>query len=157
MDVLEYRVSTYGEYGGLLNRLDVPSDRFFMSWDLFRDVRSGSTGGDSALLSGKMVISAEERLVEGSGGPVRLEAVSGTNLEADEEFLFVRIPRNFYVMLRETDVEELAVRRIPLKWRLETRTVFTALLNRGYRVVDFIRTTDVPGRNFYVLRRSVLK
>src|SRR5512136_992206 len=36
MDVLEYRVATYGEYGGHLNRLDVPTDRFLMSWDLGR-------------------------------------------------------------------------------------------------------------------------
>jgi len=36
MEVLEYRVDKYGEYGGLLNRADVPTDRFLMSWDLRR-------------------------------------------------------------------------------------------------------------------------
>src|SRR5512135_756015 len=40
MDVLEYRVATHGEYGGLcgglLNRPDVPTDRFLTSWDLTR-------------------------------------------------------------------------------------------------------------------------
>ena len=41
MDVLEYRVATYGEYGGLLNRLDVPTDRFLMSWDLERKAEGG--------------------------------------------------------------------------------------------------------------------
>ena len=45
MDVLEYRVATYGEYGGLLNRPDVPTDRFLMSWDLER------TGGRAGLRS----------------------------------------------------------------------------------------------------------
>ena len=157
MEVAEYRVSTYGEYGGLLNRLDVPSDRFFMSWDLFRDVRSGSPGGEPALPSGRMMISAEDRLVDGRSGPVRLEVIDGLDLDQDAELLFVRIPRDFYLTLRETDVEEASVRRIPLEWRLETRTVFTTLLNRGYRIIDFIQTTDVPGRNFYVLRQIAPK
>jgi len=157
MEVLEYRVSTYGEYGGLLNRLDVPSDRFFMSWDLSRDFRSGRPGGESALPSRKTVIHAEDRLVDGRSGPLRLEVVDGVDLDQDEDVLFVRIPRDFYVILRETDVEDVSVRRIPLEWRLETRTVFTALLNRGYRVVDFIGTTGGSGVNYYVLRRSVLK
>jgi predicted GNAT superfamily acetyltransferase len=39
MSVLEYRVATYGEYGGFLNRLDVPTDRFLMSWDLSMPAR----------------------------------------------------------------------------------------------------------------------
>ena len=155
MDVLEYRVSTYGEYGGLLNRLDVPSDRFFMSWDLARNVRSGRPEGEPAPSRGQMVILAEDRLVNGRNGPVRLEVIDRLNLDQDAGVLTVRIPRDFYQMLRETDVDEVSVRRIPLEWRIETRTVFTTLLNRGYRVVDFIKTADRPGINLYMLCRSV--
>jgi predicted GNAT superfamily acetyltransferase len=155
MEVAEYRVSTYGEYGGLLNRLDIPSDRFFMSWDLSRDVRRGSSGGESEWPSGEMVISAQDQLIDGRSGPVRVEIIDGLNLGLDAEVLLVRIPRDFYSMLRETDVEEPSVRRIPLEWRLQTRAVLTALLNQGYRVIDFIRTTDEPSRSFYVLRRGV--
>jgi predicted GNAT superfamily acetyltransferase len=155
MDVVDYRVSTYGEYGGLLNRLDVPSDRFFMSWNLSREVRRGEPGGEERPGSGQTVISAEDRLVVGRSGPVKLEVIDGTHLDPDEDHLFVRIPRDFYLMLRETDVEERSVRQIPLDWRLETRVVFTSLLKRGYKVVDFIQTPDVPRRNFYVLRQAV--
>ena len=43
MEVEDYRVSTYGEYGGFLNRLDVPSDRFFMTWDLSRPAAPGES------------------------------------------------------------------------------------------------------------------
>jgi predicted GNAT superfamily acetyltransferase len=157
MEVEEYRIATYGEYGGLLNRLDIPSDRFFMSWDLSRDVRRGGSGGESEFASGKTAISAEDRPVGGRGGPVRLEVVGSLDLDRDDEVLLVRIPRDYYSMLRETDVEEATTRRIPLDWRMQTRKVFTTLLDRGYRIVDFISTKDVPARNFYVLRRSALK
>jgi predicted GNAT superfamily acetyltransferase len=34
MDVLGYQTDIYGKFGGLLNRLDVPRDRLFVSWDL---------------------------------------------------------------------------------------------------------------------------
>ena len=46
------------------------------------------------------------------------------------------------------------VRRIPLDWRLGTRTAFLTLFGRGYRVVDFLSAGDNPRRNFYVLKRE---
>ncbi len=154
MDVLEYKVATYGEYGGLLNRMDVPSDRFFMAWDLKKKVKRPARAYDLLISESRLVVEAEEKIVEGRSGPVQLEIITAADPHKAEKFLFVRIPRDFYLMLRETDVDDENVRRIPLEWRLETRKVFETLFRRGYKIVDFFRTRDEPGGNFYVLRKE---
>ncbi len=156
MEVVEYRVSTYGEYGGLLNRLDIPSDRFFMSWDLRRKAGFREFDAAALLTNDRCLVRVEERTVSGRSGALKLECVVGVDLDKIDkgwEFLFVPIPRDFYLMLRETDVEDGSVRRIPLDWRLQTRQVFQALFERGYRVVDFIKTAGEPRVNFYVFRK----
>jgi predicted GNAT superfamily acetyltransferase len=154
MDVLEYRVSTYGEYGGLLNRLDVPSDRFFMSWDLKKKVSRPVQPSDYPLLETRLVVQAEEKIVNGKSGSLKFETITASDFNKDDDVLFVQIPLDFNLMLRETDVEEKTVRRIPLEWRLGTRKVFQSLLERGYRIIDFFQTKEKPGRNFYVLQRT---
>mgnify|MGYP001050159001 CR=1 FL=1 len=154
MDVVEYRVATYGEYGGLLNRLDIPSDRFFMAWDLRKKVKRRAEPLDPLISESKLVVKAEERRVEGRSGPVHLEIITATNPHLTKKVLLVRIPRDFYFMLQETDVEDENIRRIPLEWRLRTRKIFQALFNRKYRVVDFFQTKTEPLRNFYVLRKA---
>ncbi len=153
MEVMEYRVSTYGEYGGLLNRLDVPSDRFFMSWDLRKKISRPPGPFESGLTKG-LVVEAEERKVKGRSGPLTLEVIKSMDAEKIADPLYVRIPLDFYLMLRETDVADEAVRRIPIEWRLETRRAFQALLARGYEIMDFRQTREKPARNFYVLRRA---
>jgi predicted GNAT superfamily acetyltransferase len=154
MDVLEYRVSTYGEYGGLLNRLDVPSDRFFMSWDLLRKPPERPNYRELEIVPGSLIIDAEEIEAEARSGREALERVRPAILDLDFERLLVRIPRDFYFMLRETDVGTAEVRRIPIDWRLETRRAFQSYFGRGYRVVDFFVTPEDPQRNFYILLRS---
>ncbi|MDH7513769.1 MAG: hypothetical protein QHH14_12555 [Clostridiales bacterium] len=157
MDVVEYRVSTYGEYGGLLNRLDIPSDRFFMSWDLTKKAGRREFDGAALFDEERCLVRVEEKTVQGRSGPLKLECVFGVGLDRIDkalEFLFVRIPRDFYLMLRETDVEDGAVRRIPLEWRLQTRQVFQTLFKKGYRVVDFLGVAGESRANFYVLCKS---
>jgi predicted GNAT superfamily acetyltransferase len=153
MDVLEYRVAAYGEYGGLLNRPDVPTDRFLLSWDLGRS--EGRPAPDpAAVLSAPETIRAGLRTVAGASGPLELEVVEAVRPEAEGDLLLVRIPLDLYRMLRETDVADPAVKRIPVDWRLATRQVFTALFARGFRVADFLK--DGPGKpgHRYVLRRQ---
>jgi len=153
MDVLEYRVATYGEYGGLLNRPDVPTDRFLMSWELRREV--GRPGYDlEGALAAPRPIRTRLRRVAGKSGGLDLEVVEETAAAVAGDTLLVPVPLDLYRMLRETDVADVEVKRIPVDWRMATREVFTALLARGYRVVDF-RKADrrVPG-NFYVLARE---
>ncbi|HSA95117.1 MAG TPA: hypothetical protein VLJ16_03645 [Acidobacteriota bacterium] len=154
MDVLEYRVATYGEYGGLLNRADVPTDRFFMSWDLER------TGGRpaydlDAALAAPPPIRTELRRVAGKAMDLELEVVAGTDAAVEADPLLVRIPRDFYLMLQETDIADNDVRKIPVDWRMATRLVFLALFGRGYKVIDFLKADDRLAASHYVLTRAV--
>lgn len=152
MDVLEYRPAVYGEFGGYLNRSDIPSDRFFMSWDLKRKLERPnlSPGSWRPLFGATLGFSVET--VKGKSGPVKLEVVRDAAPVAAPrgEFVLVPIPSDFYSMLRETDVDDPAVRRIPLDWRLATRKAFQSLLAEGYRIIDF---TTVAGLGQYVLSR----
>jgi predicted GNAT superfamily acetyltransferase len=154
MEVEEYRISTYGEFGGLLNRLDIPSDRFFLSWDLRAAQARGISSRRSPPPERQSVLPVECRQVQGRTGSLVLEIAGAADLDKDAEILFVRIPLDFYQMLTETDVEDRAVREIPLRWRLETRAFFESAFKRGYEVMDFYQTDDRPPKNFYVLRRS---
>jgi predicted GNAT superfamily acetyltransferase len=153
MDVLEYRVATYGEYGGHLNRQDVPTDRFLMSWDLEKGAGRPKYALEAAL-AGPRPVRAGLRRVPGRTGELELEVVEGTEPDADGDPLLVRIPLDFYRMLRETDVADPEVRRIPVDWRMATREVFLALFGRGYRVVDFLEAAPAAPANQYVLARG---
>jgi predicted GNAT superfamily acetyltransferase len=153
MDVLEYRAATYGEYGGLLNRPDVPTDRFLVSWDLDRTAERPARDPE-AVLSAPETIRAGLRTVAGKSGPIGLEVVEAVRPEAEGDTLLARIPLDFYRMLQETDVADPEVKRIPVDWRLATRRVFTSLFARGFRVADFLKATEGRPLNCYVLRRE---
>jgi len=153
MDVVEYRPATYGPFGGLLNRVDIPSDRFFMSWDLRRELRRPPLQIDEALAAGAGLVEADEVVAEGRRGPVELEVLRRLKPDEGRDLVLVRIPRDFYAMLRETDVADPAVRRIPVEWRIATRSAFQGLLAKGYRVVDFGDAGGPRPAPYYVLRR----
>ena len=154
MDVQEYREACYGDFGGYLNRPDVPCDRFFVSWDLRKEVKRPRYELEFLVDSGKLVLSSDSIEVRGRRGQVRLEAVEAVNLDLDSDFLLVEIPYDFYFMLRETDVPQKKIRKIPLDWRLESKKVFQAYLGRRYKIIDF-RSFEKGNRkrNFYVLER----
>jgi predicted GNAT superfamily acetyltransferase len=152
MDVLEYRVATYGEYGGLLNRLDVPTDRFLMSWDLERKAEKEGPGYDlDAALAVAQPIRAGIRRVTGKSSELELEVVERIDGNVGGEVVLVRIPLDYYRMLQETDVADADVRRIPVDWRLATREIFQGLFARGYRVIDFRKAKGGDSGNNYVL------
>ena len=154
MHVLEYRVATYGEYGGLLNRLDLPTDRFLMSWDLERKAGRGEPAYDlEAALAAPQPIRAGTRRVTGKSSELDLEVVERIDGNVGGDVLLVRVPLDFYRMLQETDVADADVRRIPVDWRLATREVFQGLFARGYRVVDFWKAKGSVSGNYYVLSR----
>ncbi len=137
MRVKEYRVATYGEYGGCLNRRDIPSDRFFMIWDVTKSPGRVSVQGVGADTPPALLEFATQE-IPGRSGPLSLEIVRGVRTVGGEDLLSVPVPSDFYRMLRETDVDDPAVRRIPLDWRLATRRVFQELFARGYAVKDFV-------------------
>jgi predicted GNAT superfamily acetyltransferase len=154
MEVLEYRVATYGEYGGLLNRSDIPSDRFLMSWDLAKPARRDKTVSSSSLGKAEKVFQVENRGVRGRTADVDLEVVRATELDSGRAELLVRIPLDFYRMLQDTEVADPDVRRIPVDWRLHTRRAFQTLFARGYRVVDFLNKVGTPPANYYLVRKG---
>lgn len=148
MDVLEYRPAVYGDFGGFLNRRDIPSDRFFMSWDLRKKAEPAELSLETLRPLRDKLFKVEVEDVRGRSDRVKLEVIRKTRLTARGELLLVPIPEDFYLMLYETDVENQSVRRIPLDWRLATRKAFQSLLAARYRIIDFLR---VDKGNYYVL------
>lgn len=154
MDVVEYREACYGDFGGFLNRPDVPCDRFFLSWDLRKKAERPSYDLEFLVDSGKLALSSDNVEIEGRSGRVKLEIAKEVNLDLDSEFLLVETPYDFYLMLRETDVPQAEIRNIPLEWRMKSRKVFQALLERRYEIIDFRWfEKDNHKRDFYVLKR----
>ena len=135
-----------------MNRLDVPTDRFFMTWDLRKKVRRRDDRFEDLSEADHGVLDVEEASVMGRSRPEPLEIVRGLRPEREREFLLLRIPRDFYLMLRETDVDDPRVREIPVAWRMMTREAFLRLFSRGYKVVDFL--ADRLSGNYYVLAKS---
>jgi predicted GNAT superfamily acetyltransferase len=153
MEVVEYRKAFYKDFGGELNRLDVPCDRLLVSWDLTKEVSRPSYDLDGLVASDLLVIRSETSEIQGLSGPVRLEVVADIRTEWDKEYALIEIPFDFYVMLKQTDVPDEDVRKIPLDWRLATRETFQRLLKRKYKVIDFrIYQDEDRKRDFYVLK-----
>ncbi len=157
MKVVEYRVAPYGEYGGRLNRQDVPSDRFFMSWDLKENFCPPVSEPDVENYIGRWpcVLLMEYQHLQTEKGQAYLEVALGTSLDLEDEYLLVPVPADFYLMLNLTDVKNPEIRRIPVDWRLLTRKVFLHYFQRGYRVVDFLKSETGQKRCFYLLKRNL--
>jgi predicted GNAT superfamily acetyltransferase len=154
MKVLEYKDACYQGFGGELNRIDVPSDRMFMVWDLVGDIRRPTYDLDDLVDSDHLVIHSRMSEIQGRSGPVRLEIIREFRTGWDRDYALVEIPFDFYTMLRETDVPDKKIRKIPLDWRLATRQVFEDLFAREYKVIDFrVYTGEERKRDFYVLKR----
>jgi len=123
-----------------------------MSWNLEKPARKpGRAGIAFDRIERQSVILVRNVTVAGLSGPIKIEAVDGFNHGAKGDRLIVPIPRDFYLMLCETDVAEPEVRRIPVDWRLATRAAFQMLFRKGYRVADFIPAAGPAERNYYIL------
>jgi len=155
MEVLVYREAFYGDFGGRLNRLDVPCDRFLVTWDLIKGKERSEYDLNNLAESGWMAVKAKRKTVEGKSGPVELEVIDEINLNLDNEFLLIEIPVDFYHVLEETNVEDDRVRDIPLEWRMKTRQAFKALFERNYKIIDFRKVEkDELVRDFYILKKE---
>jgi len=155
MDVLEYKESYYQDFGGELNRPDVPSDRLNVSWDLRKKVRKPPYILDDLVDTDHLAVSSQLREFPGRSGSVEMEVVKEIRLDLNQRFVLVEIPLDFYRMIKETDVADKNIRRIPFQWRMKTREVFQELLRRNFKIVDF-RIYEGKGRkrNFYVLKKQ---
>jgi|Deesub1362A_J573_1020465.scaffolds.fasta_scaffold00203_17 predicted GNAT superfamily acetyltransferase len=155
MEVVEYRVDCYGGFGGYLNRCDIPTDRFYLRWNLLQTPQRPAYSLIELINLDYLATSVEFRKIKGRSGEVELPVISEVRPILDTPWLLVEIPSDFYLMLRETDVEARDVRQIPLNWRLKTRQLFLDVLKRGYQIVDFARLkNEKQGRTFYVLHRQ---
>jgi predicted GNAT superfamily acetyltransferase len=154
MEAIDYHADIYGQFGGRLNRVDVPSDRFAMLWDLRKKVHRESVDIDALLERQQIVTNVVDAGVECASGVIEMETLRSIDVEKDNGYLLVEIPFDFYRMLRETDVEDAGVRAIPLDWRMGIRETFQSYLKKDYRVFDF-RQAELEGRkrSFYVLKR----
>jgi predicted GNAT superfamily acetyltransferase len=154
MDVVEYRAAYYQDFGGELNRIDVPSDRLFVSWDLKAVTERPPYDLDDLIQSDCLVIRSELSEIPVHNLPARIEIVTDVRMDWDKEFALVEIPFDFYKMLKLTDVADESVRKIPLEWRLATRKIFHYLLEQKYEVIDFrIYQERERKRDFYVLKK----
>ena len=172
MDVNGYRDAHYEGLAGELNRMDVPRDRFSVSWDLKKILHRVEYEWEELMKSGNLVIGSVRERIAGRYGPVDIEiaqeepfdwarikqaaSVSGAKTKdreifSDKELFLVEIPFDFYSMLKVTDVPDKSVREIPIEWRLKTRKAFHAFFAEGYRIIDF-RYIKHQGltRDFYV-------
>ncbi|MBS3819717.1 hypothetical protein KGY73_09475 [bacterium] len=154
MEVNEYREACYEEFGGNLNRVDVPCDRFYLIWNLLQQVSPPSYSLEKLVDSGCVALRSKLERVKGKNGPLSLEVVDEVNSNLESEFQLVEIPYDFYKMLRQTDVTDSKVREIPLRWRMETRKIFQRLFQKHYRVIDFrALQRNNRTRDFYVLKK----
>jgi predicted GNAT superfamily acetyltransferase len=154
MEVLGYKVAYYQEFGGELNRVDVPCDRLYVSWALRGHVQREAYELENFMNTDHLAVDAEMIEVRGHSGLIRLETVANVRLDLNREIVLLEIPADFYFMLKETDVADEKVRNIPLVWRIKTREVFQTLLERKYRIIDFkIFRGEERMRDFYVLKR----
>ena len=157
MEVLAYKDAYYEGFSGRLNRLDVPSDRFQVSWDL-DDPRPGSSGEidlQGLLRSGAGLVHTESMRVRGKSGELDLRVAEALQLDTEQDHVLIEIPYDYYLMLRETDVSDARIRQIPISWRNFTRRAFHDRFAAGYRVVGFqYLETGGEKRDFYVLSRT---
>ncbi len=155
MEVLNYREAFYGDFGGRLNRLDVPCDRFLVTWDLKKKKEKPRYDLEALVESGWIAVKAKRKTVEGQGGPVELEMIEAINLDLDNEFLLIEIPVDFYTMLKETNVADDRVRNLPLEWRMKTRQAFQTLFKKNFRIIDFKKVgKGNQVRDFYILKKN---
>lgn len=154
MEVVEYKEAFYKDFGGELNRIDVPCDRFYVSWDLGKSIQRPEYNLQDLIRPDHLALDTAIMEVEGKSGPVRLEFVTDIKTDLSQEFVLVEIPVDFYKMLIETDVSDEKVRAVPIEWRMRTREAFQKLFLRGYKVIDFgMSRGDDRIRDFYVLKR----
>ncbi len=155
MEVVDYKPSFYRGFVGYLNRADIPSDRFYVLWNLRKKNKEPDYDLDELLSRGDLVVSSTVKEIKGKKRLMNIEVSQEVNfdaLNASKRWLLVEIPYDFYRMIQETDVPDKQIRRIPLDWRLRTRKAFTELFQSGYRIRDFrSKKTIQRRRNFYVL------
>jgi predicted GNAT superfamily acetyltransferase len=143
-----YLRNFYGDMRDTLNR-GLPSDRFDVDWwvnshrvnrRLSRRRRNNLTLVHY-LSGGAQVVNPAEWDSQGLFHP---NPSADPLLSKEQVFLLVEIPADFQA-LKTADI------KLAKEWRLHTRAIFEALFTAGYLVTDFVQSSYLPKRSYYVL------
>jgi predicted GNAT superfamily acetyltransferase len=136
--VEEYEINVYGKSQSPLHGGN-PTDRFVAEWKIRephveRRLAAASGGGGLALRAHDVTEAEPANAIDFSG---RWAACTSVRLDLSGRRVSVDIPMGFGEMLAGAP-------DVALDWRLQTRTIFTTYLRRGYKIVDFL--LDRPAR-----------
>lgn len=127
-----YIKDAYGELPDQLNA-GLPSDRFFVDWDLTKEKTDRNNPSYTAVIS--------TNKADGYITPADIL------LNQTEEWLSVPVPSNF----QEVKKNDFTVAR---KWREATRQVFQHYFAAGYHAVDLIRDASNSNTCHYLLKKQ---
>jgi predicted GNAT superfamily acetyltransferase len=138
----------YGEMHDTLNQ-GLPSDRFDVDWwvNSHRVNRrlSRRRRNDISLVhylaGGSQIINPAEFATNGWLQPVKN---TFSPFGREQVFILVEIPADFQA-LKAADIG------LAGQWRMHTRENFEHLFEAGYLVTDFVQSTNLPKRSYYVL------
>ncbi|MFM1654192.1 GNAT family N-acetyltransferase [Brevibacillus sp. B_LB10_24] len=141
----KYIENCYGEMTDILNA-GIPSDRFEVEWRIQSEHVSrrmqGDRNGQEDIVSFPQAVqlAVDDR---GFAVPVdidlRFDQPSGT--------LAVAVPANFQ-NVKVADME------LALRWRLQTRAVFSHYFKQGWQVVQFVKSDGQAPAHYYLLQKS---
>jgi predicted GNAT superfamily acetyltransferase len=131
--VEEYEENIYGESSSPLHR-GSPTDRFVAQWNLREPhVERRIAARGKPLMRDAGVAAAA--VVNPSSERDRWVVPASAALDLTDRRLLVEIPANY-------DQIQVSDDALALHWRLASRTIFQAYLQRGYRVVDFFLSRE---------------
>jgi len=156
MQVIDYRLAPYGEYGGRLNREDVPSDRFFTAWDLLNRHRPflAEEEIEPALSRLPRALQSDWKTFKAGQAEIELQLVKRVRLDLKEELILVEVPVDFYGLLHETANLSDELKNIPVNWRFQSREVFLNYFGQGYEAVDFLKARSEKAAVYYLLKKK---
>lgn len=143
-----YHRDFYGEMHDTLNQ-GLPTDRFDVDWwvnshrvnrRLSRRRRNDLTL-THYLAGGSQMVNPAEMDERGVPHP---SSFTGLPPGKEQSILLVEIPADFQAV-KSADIH------LAMKWRLHTRNLFEDLFRVGYLVTDFVQSTNLPVRSYYVL------
>lgn len=138
----------YGPMEDALNQ-DLPTDRFEVDWWVnsqrvnrrLSRRRRNALNLNHFLAGGAALFNPIEMEI---ADPPDTDQLSGIKLGKDQSFVLVEIPSNFHALKAEDF-------KLASLWRMQTRLIFEQLFASGYLVTDFVRSSSIPPKSFYVL------
>ncbi len=135
--VEEYIVDCYGRFPSIIER-GLPSDRFVVNWRIGTQDVERRLAGEKISGTGLLPPRINTTRINARGFLENRRI----DLDRREPHLLVEIPASAELMRRNA----IALAK---RWRMETRRIFLRYLAEGYRVDDFIGTTEAGRQQYY--------